>query len=274
MARKARKAKTVAPAEDQGSIFDHMAKYAASLSPEEDDKKVEPVDSAKLIERIAYLEGQMKAAEATNRLLMAEPPVAKPAALGPQDVKFTLDGLPDVVEDHAGYQKALQERIASFVQAQVAAVKQDVNSQTEAQTRSQRLHKQFFDAHPEWEDHQEVVGLVARQVAEEAVASGINPERYMTLNAQQYIADVNKRLTERYGALIADADESETDDAKAGLNADPRHGTPLFGEPAPDGRTAGIAGGVESGGKPAPGKAAGKDMIGDLQDLQMKTGFW
>lgn len=244
---------------------------------------------AQLQAQISALSGQLD--DMTRRSMMR--PAAPPApqqqqqpALGPQDVKLDLvTGLPDPIDKPIEYQRALQDRIAAYVAAQTEVVKQTATAaatrgQQEAASQQQadRLWNDFSTQYPDWAEYGDIVQVVAKQVVEREQAKGIDGQTYILGNTPTFFRDVEAELKKRYGRLIEDA-EAEGEEEPEGHEHHaiaPRRGAPVDND-LDDGRTAGVFGGQESGGKPSRGRqapAAGADMISDLQAMQMKTGYY
>ena len=280
--RRSRARRNEEPARDD--IFTHFEtsapEYRGREAAEDTGGSKEPT-VAELMAQIARLQGQVEVL--TDR---PEPaPVAAPAQTQQrpraQDIAFSTDGLPDPLHDRAAYDQALAERIQTFVRANNEVVRSEVEGRVQQTTSAERMRREFFGAHPEWAEHDKIVGMVAAEVAEEW-----SPQAATMIQAKpkRYYKEVAKRLTAQYGALVADRDD-EDDDDDTPYRAEPRRtererprGVRNHGDDGDDdGRTAGMFSGMEGGGRPTEGrraKAEGGDMIAELHAEQRKSGFF
>lgn len=276
------------PARDD--IFAQFSEHGRQMG--RDSRREEPDDDAgdgkvtleALQAEIARLQGRLEAV--TDDRLLAPPPVqaAPQQRMDPKEVRFSLEGLPNPLDDRDGYDRGLQERISAFVQAQNEAVRQELESKHAAKSSAEHHRQQFYAAYPEWEGKDKLVGLVAAEVAEEL---GANAQAFIEHRSTKFYERVAKKLEEQYGALIEDAgDRDDRDDDVPGFYGDrePSRRTQQsrrrrHSDDGDDGRTAGMFSGMEAGGRPAAtrrgrGKDGPGDMIAELHQVQRESGFF
>lgn len=255
-----------------GRLTNQQAADARGDGDEEPNAGSKPVDSAELLARISRLEEQNTALLESQRRSLAAPADAGRSKPDYKAVKLDLTKLPDPIEHQAEHAAELQRRIDAYVQAKTADVKQELTEQNNQSTQAAQLWNGFKAAHPDWAEHEELVGTVAARVTQRAAAQGLDPQKYMFNSPQLFYADIVKELDAKYKPLIADkGDEGEGE----GDPAPEPKAKKTAGQEDDAGRTAGIFGGLESGGKPAaPGKPPAGDMIADLHAMQRKSGYY
>jgi hypothetical protein len=263
----------------QASMFNQLSDYAEGLPSDDnrgdgDTKPPTETDRIAALERtIQLLQEQQERTEAANVALTARaaPPVAPTP---PKGVSF--EGLPDPVDDPAGYSRELNARIDTMIQERLnydAASRQHANQS--AQTKD-ALWDDFKEEFPEYAEDEDRVGFVTQKVLKRAQARGLDIERYMTGNSQRFYGDIVKEYNTVFGAPQPD-DEAE-DDYEDTRPAPRRRARD---ESEPRGRTDGIFGGIDPGagrgrgrGREAPDDNQPGDMIKELQEMQRKTGYW
>jgi hypothetical protein len=186
----------------------------------------------------------------------------------------SIDGLPDPNLDPNAYTSELAKRINGVIEARTHSVRTEVQSEMAQNQSVQQLWSRFSAQYPEWAAHEQLVGVVANDVATKAQAKGLDLKRYMFGNSDLYLADVAKELSTKYGALVPkEEDGSEGEDD--GVQSGERGPIPAHGADLDSGRTE-IFGGQESGGKPArqgdePPVKSG--LMADLTAIQRKMGL-
>lgn len=259
MARKSKEAPADAPVQ---SILEHLA---AQNPPPVVEQKPE-VDVAALLTQIASLNERAERYERTNAALMATPPAsqyqypAQPAYNTASPVPQAQFGpLPDPVMDEVGFNKALSDRIAATVGAALQAQNQIQAQQAAQEGQVDHLWNQFEAKYPELAKHKKLVGVSASDIAQEMRMRGIDMNRYMNVASEQFLDEVANRMKKDFGPMV---DPEEVDEK-------------LLPTRQAIQRTAGVFGGVDSGGKPAaPAEAQPGSMVKDLQDLQIKSGYY
>lgn len=281
MARQSRRARSrrgQEPARDD--IFTHFeasTPRARDRDASEDPETDREPTARELLERIAGLQGEIKALRERPEPTMRAQEAPAAAAVTAKDVKFSTEGLPSPLENLDEYNRLLTERINAFVAANGEAVRADVQGRVESTTSAERMRREFYSANPEWEDHDKIVGIVAAEIAEE---QGLTPAAIAKKPRAFYNA-VAKRLDERYGALIADRDDDdeadEPDDYVPTYRRERNRDRRRERDDGDDGRTAGMFSGMEAGGRPTPSRKARQeqgDMIAELHAEQRKSGFF
>jgi len=252
------------------SIFDHFEGRGFGSEPTGQDKP-EKVDSASLMERIAKLETERDELRRAQYMAPAAAPQAPQHHIDPAKLTLDLKDLPDAVDKPADFQAELARRINAVVETRVHAVKQEVSEGQDQAAAADRLWSGFSTAHPEWADYPQLVGVVAKQVVEDATSRGIDPQKYVLGNPELYFEDVNKALRAKYGALAKGEEDVDEEGEAPGLTPSQRE-APDADEDA--GRTGGIFGGAESGGRPSQGGTARPgDMMKDLMAVQARMGL-
>lgn len=276
MARKKAARKVEAGYESEPvDIFAHFAATGRAMNgvqPQQNDRTPPQDDPSKdLLARLDALERQNTELSQSLRLSQMAPTggtAQNQRIVDPKTLKLDLQGLPDQLEKPEDFQRELQTRINTVIEAREYATTEERRQQEQANVQSTRLWEGFKTAHSDWAAHEDLVGVVAQKVASEAKARGVDTQRYMHQTPELFYADVVKRLNDQYGALL------EEQDAPAGERRAPVQRKTDPNED--DGRTGGIFGGQESGGAPAPGQRpkGGSDMIEDLQKVQRAMGIF
>jgi hypothetical protein len=219
------------------------------------DERAEEETAAKgptmedLIAKIGELQSQVEQSQKERMALFTAAPVKTDTA--PQAVELKLDDLPDPTLSPEAYSKALSERVAGYVKSTTAAEQARLNAERQGNNRVEQLWSEFSTKHAEYAENQELAEFAALQVARELQGKGIDLERYMFQNRDAYFKDVVTKMDK----LVPKAEPE--------AEAEPE-------------RTAGIFGGLESGGAPARGRQPQRmpDMVQDLQESQRKSGFF
>lgn len=233
---------------------------------------------ARLEAQIAEISAQNKALTEQNSALLSSTvrnTVPVNQSEPPKAPALDLSGLPDPMTDLEGYTKAMTERVNAFVsareQALVTNIERNLTTQNAQQAdlegKADALWTAFDTKYGEKGWDSDLVEFAAAKVAQQAQAKGIDVQRYMFTTTDKYVDDVAKYLE-----TIAPpkAGEGEGEGEPPDPNADPRSANPFE-----NGRTAGVFGGTESGGKPAKGKdEPATDLVTDLQNVQRAMGFY
>ena len=260
--------------ESGGDIFAHFERHGRSLNDgtaPTPAQKTE-VDNAALIERISRLEGSLEEARARGPYAAPAQPAQNQTRVAAKDVKFDPTGLPDPLEDKDKYNSELAIRINAAMAAQAEAVRQEVTQKFQGEGASERLWNGFTKQHSEWADYPELVETVAVRVTQDAIAKGIDPQKYMFQNTEAFYADVAKQLNDRYGAVV----EGREDNGFVQPDRLPRRQRQTDPN-EDDGRAVATFGGQESGGRYSQRRSAeneGPGMIEDLHAIQKKMGIF
>lgn len=256
--------KKAAPAQEPRAddIFAHFERHGRSLNADPAPQDRAPAtQSADLLARLDALE--QNNAQLQDQLRRAH--LAAPGGGGggggtapPVPTKLDLTGLPNQIENPEEHARVLQERINAMVEGRDHVRRQEEAEAAARKQQSEGLWSGFAAAYPDWADHEDVVEVVSAKVAQKAKAAGMDMGKYFTTGRDIFFADVAKELNSRFGKLI------DKEDAPA----------PREDDNATDGRTAGIFGGSEAGGKPTTDRGAPSSMMKDLQDVQRKMGLF
>jgi hypothetical protein len=249
-------------------IFAHFEAHGRSIpytptEPQADPKK--DTGQEALLAQIAALQTQVS--DLTQRSMMQQPAARQeqtPSYVDPRTIKVSHEGLPDPLDNKDAYNQELTLRINAALEARDHALRQDVAGQSTTQATGERLWNDFIGKYGDWEQHEDLVGLMVEKVLNDAKARGIDTQRYMLQNTQLFFQDVDKALRDRFGKLVeSDEDEGETEAALRPDGSDDA------------GRTGGMFGGLETGGRPTSTKQTqGPDMIADLHAIQRKMGLF
>lgn len=232
--------------------------------PEPEGEKAKPTEPsmADVLARMERLETENQSLRTTQTALMTRQPApAAPVAAEPPKT-ITFENMPDPTKDA----KAYAEEVARRIEARDAlARKADSDRNAATQTANQRaegLWAQFKTDYPELADEPDRVKFIAGQVAQEAHAKGVDLNTYMYTTRDQFMEDV----AAKYITVFGDPEEGEDGNEDAA--------------PA-EGRTAGIPGGLESGGARSAGPKGGEDprkpktdMITDIKTMQKASGYF
>jgi hypothetical protein len=261
----ARKKAPVEPAADD--IFAHFERHGRSLNGPDEAPVKQDNAQTELLARLAALEQQNTTLQdQIRRSTLYGTPTQTPDPRGQvtyKDIKPDFSGIPSQIEDPEGFSRALAERTTTAFEAREAAREQHQREQAERSAAATGMWEAFSNAYPDWKPHEDVVETVSGKVAERAKAAGMDMQKYFGASRDLFFADVAAELQKKYGKLI------EADDGTPAPAAKRRD------ENEDEGRTAGIFGGNETGGKPtAASGQARPGMLEDLQALQKKMGLF
>lgn len=278
MPRKRTKVRQEPPQDD---IFAALARHGTHNFQEQPTPAQRSAPAGPSVEQlqaqITALTGQIDDMNRRSMMRSTPAPAPQPAHRGvtPADVQLDLtSGMPDPSLDPQAYHRTIQDRVAAFVKAQGEAIVQRAQPrQDDSQATADRLWNDFSEQYPEWAEYGDIVQVVAQQVVQREQAKGIDGQLYVIGNTSTFFKDVAAELGKKYGALIEGEDDDAGDEPEHEVIAQRREDP--FSD---DGRTAGVFGGQESGGKPNRGRPStpepGSDMIADLQQMQVKTGYY
>lgn len=241
--------------DDGGSIFDHFARQelpgGGTGGVDKEDVAQKPDVTADLMKQIAEMNARLEAAERTNIALLSAAPKQPEPQIKYEDPSD--DDLPDPTMDPGGYARAVSARAEKRLEAYMAQQRQEAQQKSTVETSAKDLWTDFSSQYEDYAEDEERVSFAAGQVMKELQSRGIDVARYTTTARDKFFKDVTSRMDKIFGKPGNDEDD-ETPEAT---------------------RTAGVFGGLESGGKPAKGSQEQPgDMIKDLHDLQRKSGFF
>jgi len=270
-----RRRQAAAETESGGDIFAHFERHGRSLNDGQPvvTSRKDGEDNTALLERISRLEGRLEEANNRPQYVPVQQQQQTVARVTAKDVKFDPTGLPDPLEDKDKYNTELALRINAAMQAQAEAVRQEVTQKFQGEGASERLWQGFTKQHSEWADYPELVETVAVRVTQEAIAKGIDPQKYMFQNTDAFYADVARQLNDRYGAVV----EGREDNGFVQPDRLPGQRQRRQDPNEDDGRAVATFGGQESGGRYTQRRSAdneGPGMIEDLHAIQKKMGIF
>lgn len=277
----AKKPSTTPKGPPKGEEDPFFAGMAHGEEPEGDDgaqktkEQAAGPDISAVLEQIDRLNRRIDGVVQTG--LQYQAPVYQPAASAPasaappQVPQVDFSKLPDPYMDLDAYNRALQEQVTAVVKSQMT---QNAPSPAPAQPETaaipddaaQELWGDFSEAYPQYANSQGLVQFAAQNVVNKAIRRKIDANRYVFGQTEMFFADVDKELKKMLGGVKL---EEPAGEKGKGDDAD---------DPDPDpSRTAGIFGGMESGGKPSGGKEGKEgpgDMIAELHALQRKDKYF
>lgn len=209
-------------------------------------------DIEALKKQIASLTEGLTAARQTNMALMSQAPTVQKRPPAGIDTK----GLPDPTLNPDQYAAEVSRRTAAY-QKEVTEYErhQAGQQQTEAQ-RLNALWEEFGENYEAYAGDEEKVSFAAQKVARRAQSKGIDLNKYMYQNSDQFMRDVVSVYDKTFGKPKVESEvEEETDDDES--------------------ENAVVFGGIQSGGKPNTKDApeGHDDMFADLKEFQQKGGW-
>lgn len=250
----------------------------------EPEPREDPNEKIKSLEQqLAELHQKLEDRESDRLLTNFAQPIQQE-----QFVPEKLLPLPDINTDPEGWAKATNENAIITARNTVRQQQFEAGKSNDLDAKAQELFDTFAEQYPEYaEMGTERVEFAATQVAKRAKARGLDVMRYMFTTRDRYLRDVQKEMAKTFGEP-----EEFNDDIDDDFEPAPRRrGRPARNDTRTqsrrrrnndssqdydDGRTGGIFGGADSGGRPSGGndEADRGSMIDDFQIMQRKTGFW
>jgi len=274
MPRKPRAARRAQPTQSLGDdIFDHFAKTGRSAEvPQEPENRQADPSVADLVARLEKMDAENKTLRESFDRFNAAPATQatqQTYQVDPSKLKLDLNGMPDYVADPEKFQAELQTRINGVMEARQFAQASESQSRAQLRETADQMWNGFVGKFADWKEYPEIVNTVSKQLVEEVQQRGGDAKRYTMGTTDLFYTDLDKRLREKYGRLVAEQDDPSEEDQL--LAHGRRQGLREDGD---DGRTT-VFGGQESGGRPGAGQKAPKgDFIKDLTDLQRGSGFF
>lgn len=235
-----------------------------------------------LAKQLADLQNQMAELQRANMALLATPQSFNNAdTFTPADPnKITL---PDPALDPDGFDKAVAER--NQVRYDNTRRKEETERRRNAdvEEKVEDLWNSFGEKYPDMAEDKDKIDFVSTKLAKQAAKRGIDVQRYMFVTRDKFLDDVADEYVKVFGEPESNDEENfEPAPRSRRAAADPsprrRSNNRNRSEDEHVGRTAGVFGGTESGGRPSRGRDADEDngpsMIDDIQALQRKTGFF
>lgn len=249
----------------------------------EDNKKVEDNRVAEL--EAALKELREKREEERNDLLLSQPSnngwqsqvnEQQPVYLDPKTI-----ALPDPALDPDGYANAVQRRAEVAIENSRNKEERTKKFETDIDNKTKALWEDFEYEYPDYSDNRERVDYVATAVVKSAVAKGIDINRYMFGSGRnRFMKDVAKKYESVFGE--PETDEDDYEDTRRSNRSEARasnrnRASNRSRSEDDEGRSAGVFGGNESGGRAnrrEVNENNAPSMIDDLQAIQKKGGFF
>lgn len=254
-------AKKKTPAEAQQAIYRPDLPFTG-LEDDDATKKKADADTGpttkELLALIDGLRGDLQRTQSANAALMAQPVVQAPPKVR---TEIDVNALPDPVEDPKGYAAALGAQQKEILDGQTAIQNYTNEQITSQQAKIDALWNRFngMEVYKPYASKPKLVQYAANEVVAEKRAAGLDVSKYVFLNSDQFMADVVAKIDKEFGKPSVPGEETDDD----------------TGSQEDDGRTQGIAGGLETGGRPSAGAQAPQtdDMFTDLKNWQLTSGF-
>lgn len=261
--------KKKAPAQDNipESIFDALNQNSpggageGKPSPQASEPTV-----AELMEQLKGLQTRIDSTERANLALSTASPTV---VQEPKEPTFSLDGLPDPIDDAKGYAAELASRQAKY-QGELQNFYTQKQNNTAAQTdNAGALWDDFKEQFGDYAEDMEGVEFATLKARNAAQRRGLDLNKYMYQNSDRFFRDVIKHYDARFGKPGEEEDDVDVAPAPR------RKAKRMSDQDEDDGRTSGVFGGLDaSGGNRVPKAPPVGDMIKDLQDVQRKTGYY
>lgn len=185
----------------------------------------------------------------------------------PQAPQLDLSGLPDPLDDQKGYQDGISKRVADHNAAFMDYTEQKQAYDRNQESRGERLWANFNRKHEEFAENQALVEFASTQVVNEAIAKGLDVNKYVFGTEDLFFSDVIAKMKE-----VAPGIAAQSGDEGAEASGDTKD------DSTDDAiRTGGLPGGHESGGRGSADpdtKTEKGDMIEELHEIQRKEGFF
>lgn len=240
------------------------------IKKEEDDRVVELETALKELR-------DQREEERSNALLSSstswQSQVTEPAEVNPNTIQ-----LPDPALDPDGYANAVQRRVELATENRRQREDRQRKFENDIDTKVSDLWADFGAAYSDIADDKERVDYIASKVVKKAVSKGIDINRYMFgPGRDRFMKDVAKEYTNIFGEPETDENDYEDNRNYKARDLPRRRSANRSRQENDEGRSAGIFGGNESGGRPnrrEVNEDNSPSMIDDLQAIQKKAGFF
>lgn len=234
-----------------------------------------------LAKQLSDMQIRLVEAERANMALISQPQGnASQVTFVEQDPNKI--SLPDPALDPEGYERAFTQRQQIRSDNERRRNEFTTKQQTEISEKVDDLWNSFSDKYADMAEDKERIDFIASKLVKQAVKRGVDANRYMFVTQDKFINDVAAEYVKIFGDP-SDNNENDNDSNQsrrrnASDNNSRRNSSSRNREEDYDvGRTGGVFGGNESGGRPT--KRGGREedtgsMIDDIQTLQRKTGFF
>lgn len=273
------------PKKEPDSIFTSPTAQLFEDVDGEDNKQKESDRVAELEQALKDLRAQRE--EERSDALLSQPSTWQSQVndTGYVEVKPETIALPDPALDPDGYDAALARR--NEIRDTNRRNKEDFQRRRndDIDTKTTELWADFGDEYPDYAADKERIDYIATQVVKAAVKKNLDVQRYMFgAGRSRFMKDVTKKYDKVFGE--PEVDEANDDDFE---NAPPRRSSKSRdlssrnsrsrrrSEDDDEGRSVGVFGGNESGGRTSRRNVDAEDgpsMLDDIHAMQRKTGFW
>jgi len=261
-------------AEGPSDIWAHLEGRGYGAAPEKVVQAAPNTDSAALLARIDALERSNRDYSAQIARVAAAPAQAAAAhqRVEPGQLQVSLEGLPNQYDEPEKWAQMYNQRVNAAIAANAYAIQAQTAERNDQATATARVWGAFTERHPEWAQYKKIVGETAREAVADAEARGLDAHRYMFVTSEAFFDDIVGRLKkEGYDRLLEEDDGEDEGDTRPGPGVRTRPGGMSEEE---EGRTSGIFGGLESGGKPAAAPVPASDLLSDLKAVQTRMGIY
>lgn len=262
---------------------DNLSTPHVQVFEDVDGENLPKVDAdyvADLEKQLKRLQDQRDDQRDEQLLYLDQRPNQSQVSDGPIEVKVDSIPLPDPALEPAEFAAAVSRRAQITMENAKRRDEFDAKRKNDIDGKINNLWSNFNSDYEEYAGDKKKIEYAAQQVLAEAQRRGIDPQRYMFTTQNKFFRDVAKQYDEIFGAPDID-DTLDEDIAPRGRNASNpssrRQPRDRNRQEDDEGRSAGIFGGNESGGRPGrrveqDDKAT--DMISELQAVQRKMGLY
>lgn len=179
---------------------DPAAKQAAAAAPN--------AEVAALQAKLAALEGQIAVSQRTAAALTSQQTRDMP----PQAPVIDYSKAPDPVEDLAGYTKFMLDAQEARINYEKQAIGYNQRQQQAVATKTATLWDTFKATHGDYTKDEKRIEIATTQVINRAKAMGLDTERYMYGNSDQFMKDVVAEFDGLFGKPGGGGGQSVTTD--------------------------------------------------------------
>lgn len=221
---------------------------------EASEGEAKPVSNDVLLERISQMQKQLDQQERDNLALLSTPNGGSQNQQR-EAPKLDLTNLPNPIDDPEGYAKEMNVRYEKGLKDQSQYLQETQNASRQQDGKVNELWDNFSERYPQYADDPDKVEFAALKVAKAAQRRGVDLNRYMFQTQEKYMRDVAQEFEKSFGTK----EEADDGDDEADAPAD---------------RSIGIMPGGKGPTRAAEPKGKKGDLISDLHELQIKTGFY
>lgn len=244
-----------------------------------EDNRVKETDKVAELEA-ALKELRAQREEERSNALLSAPSTWQSQVTDPVEVNPNTIQLPDPALDPDGYANAVQRRAELAVDNRRNREDRQRKFEDDIDTKVSDLWADFGQEYPDIAKRRVRVDFIATQVVKKATAKGLDINRYMFgAGRDRFMRDVASEYENEFGEEPAEdnfEDNSRSSNSEARASRRARTATRNRSEDD-EGRSAGVFGGNESGGRPARREVNEENapsMVDDLQKLQKQSGFF